>query len=158
MKTAVDTNIIFDILLDDPSFSQSSIMALVQALREGLVVVCDIVFTELVAYFDNADHLSKFLEEFGIRRESLDTPAMVQAGEAWKLYRKKKTGLQCPHCGAHIRADCPSCGAAFQGRQHVIPDFLIGAHAMCRSNRLLTRDRGFYRQYFDQLKVWDPVG
>jgi hypothetical protein len=136
MKTAVDTNILFDILLDDPSFAQSSITALVQSVREGLVVVCDTVFAELAAYFDTADQLSKFLEEFGIQWELLDTATMVDA---------------------HIRTWCPSCGTAFQVRQHVLPDFLIVAHAVCQSSRLLTRDRGFYRQYFDQLKVWDPV-
>ena len=126
-------------------------------MSEGPVVISDIVFAELAAYFDNAGQLSRFLADFKIQRESLDASAMVRAGEDWKLYRKKKARLQCPGCGAHIPADCPSCGAVLQVRQHVIPDFLIGAHAVCQSHRLLTRDRGFYRQYFAQLKVWDPV-
>jgi predicted nucleic acid-binding protein len=43
-------------------------------------------------------------------------------------------------------------------RERVIADFLIGAHAMAKADRLLTRDRGFYRRYFKDLTVLDPSG
>jgi hypothetical protein len=42
-------------------------------------------------------------------------------------------------------------------REHLIPDFLIGAHALVQADALLSRDRGFYRRYFSKLKILDPA-
>jgi predicted nucleic acid-binding protein len=50
----------------------------------------------------------------------------------------------------------PDRATRCHARQHLIPDFLIGAHALLQADALLTRDRGFYRRYFSKLKVLDP--
>jgi hypothetical protein len=42
-------------------------------------------------------------------------------------------------------------------RERVISGFLIGAHAQMHTERLLTRDRGFYRSCFRELSVLDPA-
>jgi predicted nucleic acid-binding protein len=58
----------------------------------------------------------------------------LQAGCAWQAYRK--------------------AGGA---RDRMIADFLIGAHAAEQADRLITRDRGFYRSYFAELSIVDPA-
>ena len=37
-----------------------------------------------------------------------------------------------------------------------VPDFLVGAHAMLQCSGLITRDAGFFRDYFKGLKVIVP--
>lgn len=64
----------------------------------------------------------------------LEKRSADRAGEAWRSYRKR--------------------GGS---RQRVVADFLIGAHASLQADRLLTRDRGFYRSYFPDLTVVDPT-
>ncbi len=43
-------------------------------------------------------------------------------------------------------------------RIRLIADFVVGAHALTQAERLLTRDRGFYRSYFGALALLDPTG
>lgn len=38
----------------------------------------------------------------------------------------------------------------------MIPDFLVAAHASVHADRLLTRDRGFARAYYQNLTILDP--
>jgi predicted nucleic acid-binding protein len=55
-------------------------------------------------------------------------------------------------CGRILRAYRSAGGA----RSRLVPDFLVGAHATSQADRLLTRDRGFFRAYFETLPVVDP--
>ena len=41
-------------------------------------------------------------------------------------------------------------------RTWLVADFLIAAHAQLRASRLLTRDRGFFRRYFEHLELLEP--
>lgn len=42
-------------------------------------------------------------------------------------------------------------------REHLVPDFLIGAHARRQADRIAAIDRGYLRRYFPGLKVVRPT-
>ncbi|MDP2949767.1 MAG: hypothetical protein Q8P22_09560 [Chloroflexota bacterium] len=76
------------------------------------------------------------------------------AGRAWTDYvRRRPARPACPQCGIAQDVRCSSCDASIQPRQHVLSDFVIGAHALVQADRLLTRDRGYYATYVPELKL-----
>jgi predicted nucleic acid-binding protein len=133
--TAVDTNILIDILEPDPIFGPASRDALKKCLQEGSLVACDIVWAEVATAYGHAiEKLRDALEQMHIVYSPMSQPATLEAAKCWYRYRSKH-----------------------KGRDRIVADFLIGGHALKQANRLLTRDRGFYRQYFRSLKIVKPV-
>ena len=137
MTYAVDSNVILDVLYDDPTFAQASIDALTRASQSGKLMACEVVWAEASSAFADASLFKTKMADFGIAFSPMTESASLRAGQIWKSARlKQKT----------------------QGkRQQVIPDFLIGAHALEMADALITRDRGFQREYFDALEIIDPA-
>lgn len=133
MITAIDTNILLDVLVPNEKFCEASVGALEDAITSGALVVCDLVYAELCAYFSSQRECDAFLEGNDIRVESLSRESHFLASRAWRAYRKQ--GGQ---------------------RTRILADFLIGAHAQTQATRLLSRDRGFYRKLFPSLDLRDP--
>ncbi len=154
MITAVDTNVLLDVLIPGAPRGDESERALADALRAGAVVISEPVYAELAAHFPDRADLDRFLADTGIRLEPSGTDALYAAGRAWSEYlRRRPVPLACPQCGAPQEVRCERCGASIQPRQHVVADFVIGAHAQVHADRLLTRDRGYYATYFPELKL-----
>lgn len=133
MITAVDTSVLLDIFGADPKFGARSAQALRECIAEGSVIACDIVWAETSASFAEPKAAEAALARLRIDFSALDSLTSLAVGQRWRAYRK-----------------------ADGSRERVIADFLIGGHALTNADRLLTRDRGFYRRYFKQLRVLDP--
>ncbi len=130
---ALDSSVLLDILTEDPHFAAASARCLEQALSVGDVVVCDAVVAEVQTMLDTSEPAADVLEEYGIRYLATTAQAAVRAGFMQRRFRER---------GGR--------------RERVVADFLIGAHAMMQCNALITRDAGFYRDYFKGLKVIVP--
>jgi predicted nucleic acid-binding protein len=153
MITAVDTNVLLDVLIPDAPHGDESERALAEALRAGAVVISDTVYAELAVHFPEQEKLDRFLADTGLRLESSNADALYRAGRAWSEYLRRRPALTCPQCGATQDLHCNECVASIQPRQHVVADFIIGAHALVQADQLLTRDRGYYATYFPELTL-----
>jgi predicted nucleic acid-binding protein len=134
MITAVDTSVLLDIFGADRVFGIPSRDLLRQCLLDGRVIGCEVVWAELSSFFPSSDALRKAMDLLHVEFEGIGLPAALLAGDCWRSYRSQ--------------------GGS---RERVAADFPLGGHALCQADRLLTRDRGFYRSYFSGLTVLDPT-
>lgn len=134
MITAIDTNVLIDIFGADSKFGQSSAQVLRRCLQEGTVCACEITWIETATVFPNQKAFLNAMSTLGIEYSAINQDTALSASEIWRRYRQK--------------------GGK---RNRVVADFLIGSHALLQADRLLTRDRGFYRSSFSSLLVLDPT-
>jgi predicted nucleic acid-binding protein len=159
MITAVDTNIILDVLIPGEPFGESSKELLDRHLSMGNLILCEVVFAELAARFTSAEELASFLADTRMSLVYSDEKSLYMAGSRWAEYARNsaKNRLTCGKCGNAFEATCPQCQAVLTKRLHVLADFLIGAHALIQADCILSRDLGVYRTYFSNLKVIDSI-
>ncbi len=135
---AIDSSVLIDLLGADVR-AEAAEDSLRQALTRGPVVVCEVVVSEVVAGLGFGAELFDVLEEAGIRFSSTESRAAVRAGEMQRRYKQR------------LRAE-----GRVLASPRTVPDFLIGAHALLQCSGLITRDAGFFRDYFKGLKVIVP--
>jgi predicted nucleic acid-binding protein len=131
--TLIDTNVLLDLVTDDPHWADWSIAQLEAASLVGPLLINDVIFAELSVRYDRIEELSAFVEEAGIEMAAIPRAALFLAGKAFAAYRK-------------------SGGT----RPGVLPDFFIGAHAAVENLPLLTRDASRYQTYFSTVRLITP--
>jgi predicted nucleic acid-binding protein len=131
--TLVDSNVILDVLTEDPEWLEWSSAALARQADAGPLVINPLVYAEVAPRFDRIEDLEAALPAEYFLRQSLPWEAAFLAGRTFIRYRRK--GGQ---------------------RRSPLPDFYIGAHALVGRMTLLTRDARRYRTYFPALSVVAP--
>lgn len=129
---AVDSSVLID-LIGDGARAEAAAHSLRDALHHGPVVVCDVVLAEVCTALKQGSDVLGYLEGAGLGYNAIEAKAALRAGEMQRRYRQRG-GI----------------------RDRTVPDFLVGAHAMLQCNALITRDAGFFRDYFKGLRVIEP--
>ena len=131
--TFVDSNILLDVLTDDPVWADWSIAQLDAAILQGPIIINGVVYAELSVRFERIEELDQILQESKVTMVEIPRPALFLAGKVYQQYR-----------------------AAGGNRAGVLPDFFIGAHSAVAGIPLLTRDVRRYRTYFPSLDLITP--
>lgn len=132
-STLVDSNVLIDVLADDPHWADWSMNQLERLGNVAPLVINPLILAELSPRFERAEDLEAALSLLPLKREALPWDAAFLAGQAFKVYRKLQGNKRSP-----------------------MPDFYIGAHALVGNMRLLTRDAARYAGYFPKLELVQP--
>jgi predicted nucleic acid-binding protein len=129
----VDTNVILDVLEDDPQWADWSQRQLDLAALNDALCINAVIYAELSIAYETIEQLEAMLATAEFRVEAIPREALFLAGKAFVRYRRSR-------------------GA----KSGVLPDFFIGAHAAVSNCPLLTRDAGRYKTYFPTLVLISP--
>jgi predicted nucleic acid-binding protein len=130
MTTAVDANIILDVLLGVAPDTDTSSEALRLAKLDGRLIISTICYAEIAGNFPSQARADDFFQLIGCSVDEIDQETAFLAGTFYRSYRKR---------GGE--------------RSRILPDFLIAAHAQLKSDRLLTRDKRFFGATFPKLRT-----
>ena len=131
--TLVDTNVLLDLVTDDPVWADWSIAELEAASLRGPLLINDVIYAELAVRYSRVEDLDAFVQRAGLEIAPFPRAALFLAGKVFAQYRRSG-GL----------------------RTSVLPDFFVGAHAAVSEWPVLTRDVGRYRTYFPTLTLITP--
>jgi len=129
----VDTNVLLDLVTDDPDWSDWSLARLEEAALAGPIFINDVVYAETSIRYNRIEDLDAMLAQAMIEIAPTPHAALFLAGKAFQRYR-----------------------VVGGTRTGVLPDFFIGAHAAVQGWPLLTRDAGRYRSYFPKVTLIAP--
>lgn len=129
----VDSNVLLDVVTDDPTWASWSSATLERTADEAPLVINALIYAEVSIHFASIETLEEAVPPDLYRREHPPYESAFLAGKAFFQYRQSG------------------------GRRHSpLPDFYIGAHAAVSGYRLMTRDATRYRTYFPGLELIAP--
>ena len=129
----VDTNVLVDVLQNDPQWADWSIAQLRAQAQLHALAINPVIYAELSLSFSTFEALDRVVATMELAMHEVPRPALFLAGKAYLQYRRR--------------------GGA---KAQVLPDFFIGAHAAVEGWPLLTRDASRFRTYFPRLEVIAP--
>jgi predicted nucleic acid-binding protein len=129
----VDSNIILDVLTEDPQWFEWSAQRLTEYANQGELIVNPIIYAEISIGFSQPEELDAAIPPDFFRRDPLPYNAAFLAGQSFLEYRRRGGERRSP-----------------------LPDFYIGAHAAVAQIPLLTRDINRYRTYFPSIQLITP--
>ncbi|WP_421937817.1 type II toxin-antitoxin system VapC family toxin [Phenylobacterium sp.] len=129
----VDSNVLIDVVSDDPTWGAWSAGRLADAAETGRLIINAIIYAEVSTRFSRIEDVERALPRDMLDREAIPYEAAFLAAKAFVDYRRRGGARTAP-----------------------LPDFLIGAHATIAGHSLLTRDAARYRTYFPKLDVIAP--
>lgn len=129
----VDSNVILDVLCDDPTWAQWSRDQLRARSLVHPLAINGVVYAEVSVAFNSMANLDKAMDALGLRVLEIPRPALFLAGKAFVQYRRRG-----------------------RVKQSILADFMVGAHAAVAGVPVLTRDGQRYRSYFPTVEVISP--
>lgn len=129
----IDSNVLLDIMTEDPRWFSWSAHALERAADSSRVLINPIVYAEVSVRYSRIEDLDEALPKGMIEREEIPYEAAFLAGKSFLAYRRRGGTKLSP-----------------------LPDVFIGAHAAVAGYRLMTRDAARYRTYFPKLSLVTP--
>jgi predicted nucleic acid-binding protein len=130
----VDTNVLLDIVTDDPVWKPWSLAEIERAAAGDRLAINDVVYAELSVRYTTIEDLEALIGQMSLSVEPMPRSALFLAGKTYQQYR-----------------------LAGGTRLGVLPDFFIGAHGTVTTAALITRDARRYRTYFPGLKLISPA-
>jgi predicted nucleic acid-binding protein len=131
--TLVDSNVLLDVITEDPTWSEWSRAALLAAGDAGRLVINPVIYAEVSVQYREIEALDAVLSPRDFARQPIPWPAAFLAGKLFLEYRRRGGTRRSP-----------------------LPDFFIGAHAAVAGMPLLTRDPTRYRSYLPSLALLAP--
>ncbi|RDI18155.1 hypothetical protein DFR41_11571 [Pseudacidovorax intermedius] len=129
----VDTNVLVDLLEDDPEWADWSVAQLRAQSQLHKLCINPVIYAELSLTFSTFEALDEVLDSLRLPVIELPRPALFLAGKAFAQYRRR--------------------GGT---KANVLPDLFIGAHAAVARWPVLTRDASRYASYFPTVALVTP--
>lgn len=129
----VDSNVILDVVEDDPQWCEWSLDVLNQYSETHQLIINPVIYAEVSISFERIEEFEEVLSSGGLKMVPIPKEALFLAGKVFIRYRRKQGVKTIP-----------------------LPDFFIGAHAAVADVALLTRDKKRFKHYFPSVKLVSP--